>query len=317
MMRFACILCVILIIPSMSDAQSFRFLESQPGHYDFLDIPVIPEGFGDGEFTFEIWIKPDAQFPVGPIWRAAQNQLVNWSELDPSPYSSETWWLTGNWLLDGHTRPAGFSPGDNREGTFSLQFYGGGRVRWMFADGDAKQMPKGGVRAIQAYPAATSPSLLDGKWHKIVCVRRWTNEGAQLELWIDGVLIDSASTPLRTNMRQYWDHPSHPDDPKELGGWALGAEVMTAWNFAFTQYEDYKGWIDDIKFWGRAKSHAELSAYQQPDQTKRLLAHFDFSPQRHRNIFYDTQNRYFLHGVNIRFDQHVPDDAPQPMAATP
>jgi len=31
--------------------------------------------------------------------------------------------------LDGHTRPDGFTPDKTREGTFSLQFYGGGRLR--------------------------------------------------------------------------------------------------------------------------------------------------------------------------------------------
>lgn len=266
-----------LAIPAA--AQSLRFVENRPSDYDFVDIPALPPEFGQGEFAFEIWVKPDTSFPVGSVWRASYDQLKNWSDADPEPYSSDGWWLQGNWLLDGHTRPLGYGARDTREGTFSLQFYGGGRLRWMFAD-TAEAMPKGMVYAVQAWPAKSTPSLLDGKWHHIVAVRRWREpQGATLELWIDGKLIATTDLPGRTNMRVFWDKLAHPEDPVELGGWSLGAEVMTAWNYAFTQYEDYKGWVDDIRLWGRAPAPHEIAdwAMGKPvcDST-RLLSSFPF-----------------------------------------
>jgi hypothetical protein len=270
-------LAAALVAPA--DAGSLRFVENKPTEYDFVDVARLPPAFGRGEFAFEIWVKPDASHPVGPVWRAGYNQLRNWSEADPEPYSSDGWWLSGNWLLDGHTRPKGFAPGDTREGTFSLQFYGGGRLRWMFAD-SGENMPKGMVHAVQAWPAASTPSLLDGKWHHVVAVRRWREPaGATLELWIDGRRVASTDVPHRTDMRRFWDKLAHPGDPEELGGWSIGAEVMTAWNYAFTQYEDYKGLIDDIRLWGRAPKAGEIAAWARggpPRDRKGLLAHFGF-----------------------------------------
>jgi hypothetical protein len=35
--------------------------------------------------------------------------------------------------------------------------------------------------------------------------------------------------------------------------------VMVAWNYVFTQYEDYKGLLDEVRFWDRAKTADELS----------------------------------------------------------
>ena len=44
---------------------ALRFLKSEPNHFDFGDQRTLPPTFGTGEFTFELWIKPDASFPVG------------------------------------------------------------------------------------------------------------------------------------------------------------------------------------------------------------------------------------------------------------
>lgn len=238
---------------------SLSFGRNEPRRYDFADQAALPPAFGAGEFTFELWSKPDHAFPVGPVARGTIDQLSNWSEGDRPPYSSPGWWLEGNWLLDGHTRPQGFDSLSTRAGTFSLQFYGGGRLRWMFADDD-RVVPVGMVWAVQAAPAKNAPSLLDGQWHHVACVRRWAEpSGADLELWIDGKLTAKTNIPQRVNMRKYWDSLPHPNDPKELGGWAWGSEVMTAWSVYFTQYEDYKGLIDDLRFWDRARTPEELS----------------------------------------------------------
>jgi hypothetical protein len=80
-----------------------------------------------------------------------------------------------------------------------------------------------------------------------------------LELWIDGALVGKTDIPHRVNMRQFWDKLPHPEDPPEVGGWAFGAEVMTAWDWVFTQYEDYKGWMDEMRLWSRALAPAEIA----------------------------------------------------------
>lgn len=264
-------------------AGSLRFTENRPMAYEFADLARLPAGFGEGEFSFEIWVKPDATAPIGPTLRASYAQLRNWSDADPQPYSGPGWWLPGNWLIDGHSRPDGYGPGNSREGTFSLQFYGGGRLRWMFAD-SAENMPAGMVWAVQAWPATDTPSLLDGRWHHVAAVRRWREGGgARLELWIDGRLTGATDIPERTNMRRFWDQPAHPRDPAELGGWAIGAEVMTAWNYAFTQYEDYKGLVDDIRMWRRALDPDEigrLATGASPAQEDGLAAHHSFDEGR-------------------------------------
>jgi hypothetical protein len=271
---------IVLVLPLPAAAGALRFVENPPLEYDFVDIPRLPPAFGRGEFAFELWIKPDEGLPVGETFPASLAQLSHWSSYDPEPYSSDGWWIRGNFLLDGHTRPEGFFAGDSREGTFSLQFYGGGRLRLMFAD-RKEGAPRGMVYAAQAWPASSTPSLLDGKWHHVVAQRRWREPaGAMLELWVDGALIGSAELPERTDMRRFWDNPAHPNDPEALGGWSLGAEVMTAWNYAFTQFEDYKGLVDDIRIWGRALTPAEvgrLAAGRLPQRGERgLLAHFGF-----------------------------------------
>jgi hypothetical protein len=268
-------------------AGSLRFTENRPAAYEFADLARLPAGFGDGEFSFEIWIKPDASAPVGTTMRASYAQLRNWSDADPRPYSAPGWWLPGNWLIDGHSRPDGYGPADSREGTFSLQFYGGGRLRWMFAD-TAVDMPPGMVWAVQAWPATGAPSLLDGRWHHVVAVRRWREGGgARLELWIDGRLTAATDVPHRTDMRRFWDQPAHPRDPAEIGGWAIGAEVMTAWNYAFTQYEDYKGLVDDIRMWRRALDPdevARLATGAAPARREGVVAHYSFDEGRgHRS----------------------------------
>jgi hypothetical protein len=256
--RVTLVTLIVVLATSHPVLCSIRFVKSEPNHFDFGDQRSLPPTFGAGEFTFELWIKPDDSFPVGFTDRGTVNQLQAWSNSDIAPYSTGNWWFSGNFLLDGHTRPDGFTPDKTREGTFSLQFYGGGRLRWMFADsGDV--VPVGKVWAVQAFPATTTPSLLDGKWHNVNCVRRWIGDsGSQLELWIDGNLIAKQVLPLRTNMRQFWDHLPHPRNPKFVGGWCWGSEVMTAWNYYFTQYEDYKGLLAELRFWDRAKTPEEI-----------------------------------------------------------
>lgn len=249
----------LALLAAPASASSLHFTESRPTHYEFGDLPRIPDGFGHGEFALELWIKPDSSFPVGPVFPPTFDQLRNWSDRDPEPYSGPMWWVAGNWLLDGFSRPGGYGPGNPREGSIGIQLYGGGRIRFTFAD-KSEGMPKGGVYAVQAWPASGAPSMLDGKWHHIVAQRRWRDAGgATLELWVDGKRIGATDIPDRTDMRRYWDAPAHPGDPRELGGWALGSEVMTAWQYAVTQFEDYKGGLDNLRFWNEALSEERIA----------------------------------------------------------
>jgi len=307
-----------LSFPPSGTAASLRLLESSPQQFDFVDIARLPPGFGRGEFAFELWIKPDASFPVGPTWRGSKVQLQHWSDADPEPESTPGWWLAGNFLLDGHTRPRGFDGEASREGTFSLQFHGGGRLRWMFADGDLAVPGK--VWAVQAWPATSTPSLLDGRWHHVVAQRRWHPAGgAVLELWIDGERVAHREIPDRVDMRRWWDALAHPDDPVELGGWALGAEVMTAWDQVFNQYEDYKGLVDDMRIWSGAMKGEQIvaAARGEPVDEATLLAHFSFDEGRGEFIGDRIDPGYRLRLHRGSRDSWAGEDAPSALAAGP
>lgn len=227
---------------------SIVFFENSSGDDEYVKQVDLPGDFGVGEFTFQFWIKPDHSLPVGPI---SSDPYRNWSNSDIAPYSSSTWWFEGNFLLDGHNN------NDFEAGTFSLQFYGGGRLRWLFGDG-ANLSSIGGTWAIQAYRADTVPSLLDGNWHQVTLVRRWEGTtDARLEMWIDGSLIASETSYLRTNMRNYWDNWN--SFPAGQDGWFWGAEKQSALGL-IGHYEDYKGLLDEIRYWSIALSPAEIQS---------------------------------------------------------
>jgi len=253
--RTAVFLCAAFAAASALAAPgSVELFANSANDYDYIRQNTIPGGFGDGEFTMELWIRPNDSFPVGPVSGGA-NQRNNWSNVDNQPYSSGSWWYSGNFLLDGHNNNT------FRNGTFSLQFYGGGRVRWLFGDG-ANAGP-GGHWSVGAFPATNAPSLLDGQWHQVTLVRRWSGaSAAALELWIDGTLIDSETSTARTDMRQWWNNWA--GFPGSQSGWFWGAEKQAAIGL-LGQYEDYKGLVDEVRFWSRAKSAAEISTgYMNP-----------------------------------------------------
>jgi hypothetical protein len=234
-------------IGGSSDSGALQYTVNAQLEHDFGHQLVIPNGFGDGELTMEMWLKPDDQFPVGPT-NGGQEQLTNWSNADNEPYVTGDWWYDGNFLLDGHNN------GSFGEGTFSLQFYGGGRLRWLFGDGAPNV--SGGHWSVGAYPADGTPSLL-GAWHHVALVRRWVNQAeAQLELWIDGSMIDSEISSERTDMRQWFDNWSN--FPATQQGWFWGSEKQAVVGI-LDQYEDYKGLIADVRYWAVAKTADALS----------------------------------------------------------
>jgi hypothetical protein len=171
---------------------------------------------------------------------------LNWTSepSDPKPGDGGGWWFKGNFVLDGHANAG------NNEGTFSLQIYGSGRVRWHFVD-------TAGYWGIQGANILTAPSVVDGSWHQITLVRRWSGmTDADLELWVDGVLINTVTSFARTNMRSYWDNWAGFRAGNE--GWFWGTEKLAAVGF-FDQYEDYKGLVDEVRFWNRAKTATEIT----------------------------------------------------------
>jgi len=119
--------------------------ETWSQNHDHILQTDIPAGFGSGEFTLELWIRPNNSFPIGTVL-GGEEQRRNWAIDDNQPYTGN-WWFKGNFLLDGHNNGSGFSLG-----TFSLQFYGGGRVRWLLGDGSGS-IPTGGLWSVGAYPA--------------------------------------------------------------------------------------------------------------------------------------------------------------------
>lgn len=241
--------CIFAASSPASAQGSVDFVVNGPGDYDYAQQIDIPLGFGEGEFTLELWIRPNNSFSVGTV-EGDVFQRENWADDDEVPYSTSTWWYKGNFLLDGHNNGTGFALG-----TFSLQFYGGGRVRWLFGDGSFA-IPVGDVWSAGAYPATNAPSLLDGAWHQVTLIRRWAGQSdAQLEIWIDGTLIDTETSDVRTDMRQWWT--GWAGFPAAQQGWFWGVEKQAAVGI-LDQYEDYKGLVDELRFWSRAKSASEV-----------------------------------------------------------
>ncbi len=228
---------------------AIRFAQNDPEDHDYGHDLALPPTFGTGELTLELWIVPDASFPVGST-AGGEDQLVNWSDLDLEPYSSNEWWYTGNFLLDGHNN------GSFSAGTFSLQFYGGGRVRWLFGDGASDV--SGQVWSVGAYPADLAPSLLDDAAHLVTCVRRADGNGARLELWVDGELVGEESSPVLTDLQAMW-WSDWSDFPPGQEGWFWGAEKQAAIG-SLAQYEDYKGLLAELRFWDVARPPDDIAA---------------------------------------------------------
>lgn len=248
-------LSAVLVVAAAASTPvlAVEFRENGPFDTEFGWQRALPAEFGRGEFTLEIRFRATPGFPVGPTRpQGAPAQRKNWAEADHEPYSAEDWWYEGNFLVDGHNND------HPSMGTFGLQFYGGGRLRWLFGDGTQDIL--GGLRSVGIYPAAQSSPLIGGEWHWVAAVRRFTGEtGADLELWIDGERIATAHTQLRTDMREFWDDWN--GYVHDAPGWFWGGERQVA-SRLLDQYEDFKGEISDVRFWSIARSPDSLA---QPD----------------------------------------------------
>ena len=235
--------------PQIHPSGTVRFIENATATHEYGQQLTLPDGFGSEEFTLEFFVRLDNTYPTGPT-STGTNQLINWFSGDPTPYSSGDWWFDGNFLLDGHNN------NDFSAGTFSVQFYGEGRLRWLLGDGGS--VPTGGCWAVQAHPATNVPTLLDGAWHQVALVRRWTGlTDAQLEVWVDTTLIAQETSDARIDLyNTYWNN--WPGFPVNQEGWFWGSEKQAAFGL-LPQYEDFKGFLDEIRFWNRPLSTNELT----------------------------------------------------------
>lgn len=222
--------------------------------YDYGQLTQLPDGFGDGEFTLELWVKCTGT-QTGQTSSGAGIR-ENWANEDATKYTAD-WWFYGNFLIDGHNN------GTFENGTFSIQVYGSGRVRWTFGDGAAAGARTGDLHGIQASVTGDAASILNGAWHKIACVRRWDGgSGSILELYVDGIQIGTETSTSRTNMAtSYWD--SWSGYPVNQDGWFFGAEKQAA--LGSLEWADFKGRIADVAFFNVARSSEELTTnYAQP-----------------------------------------------------
>lgn len=223
--------------------RSIRIHPGSAGDYGYARLDTLPDGFGDAEFAFEMWVKATQGITTASTASIKTNR---WSSDNAAIYSASDWWFLGNFILDGHQNN-NFS-----EGTFSLQVANSGRVQWTFGDGAAAGARTGDVHGLRGTTA-----ILDDAWHHICCVRRWDGgSGAILELWVDGVMEDSETTTARTNMAtSYWD--SWTNYPTNQDNWMFGVEKQAALG-VLSEYEHWMGLIDEVRFYNRAPTTGEL-----------------------------------------------------------
>lgn len=209
----------------------------RPGNDDSAQLLALPDAFGEGEMTFELWLRP------------SDAAGIDWFAGDPMPYDGARWWADGNWFVDGHNNAS--LPEAMRVGTFDLMFYGGGRVRWLLHDGDQ-------LWGVQAYPAIDAPAINDGAWHHIAAVRRFDAGDVGLELWVDGTMVGEERVSSRADLRPFWRPFPGPQQ-----GWFFGGEKRSATGSGGYRY-DYDGLISDVRFWNVARSNAALRDYRAP-----------------------------------------------------
>jgi len=220
------------ILPAPDPGSSaLNFVE---GMQDYARQLTIPTGFGEGEFTLLITVRLDETYPTGDI---STDRIGLWSNEDPTPAGATGWWYDGNFLLDGHND-------NDYSGTFDILIYNEGRVRWLFSDAP---------NTLYAVQNSNANSLLDGQYHQIGLVRRWSGSSdSDLELWVDGQLISTTTIPTRTDMRYYFD--TWPGFPH--AGWLWGGEKIASLQ-TFT-WQDYKGLLSNVAFFGRALVGTEI-----------------------------------------------------------
>lgn len=250
---------------SLTSTGSLEYV-AQPNGADpqgeYGSITTIPDGFGDGEFTFVVWVLLNTAYPTGTT---ANDVWNNWATDDPQPNTGGWEWYNANWLIDGHNNTT------TNNGSFDLNFYGGGRPRWILGDGT-------NFTGVQTYPASGVASLLDDAWHAIFCIRRFSGASdSDLELWVDTTSYGSETVTNRVNLAtSYWD--SWTGFPANQDGFWFGEEKLSALGLG-GKVPDFKGWVGPMGFYNVAMDSAERAAVIadgiQPSQNG-YLDHWNF-----------------------------------------
>lgn len=255
---------------------SLRFYTNTGSAEDYATLRTLPTNFGAGEFTFEFWCRLDNAIGTG-------DGANLWWNGNATPYSAADWWFRGNFLLDGHNNANYF------DGTFSVQVYDSGRLRWTFGDGAAANARVGDLHACQG-----GPQLLDGAWHKVSLVRRWSGASdATLEMWIDGVQRATETiTGSRTDMyATYWDDFAGFPNPPDQRGWFFGEEKQAALGI-LGEYDNYFGHLTELRFWSIARATADLQNYTSTPagSEAELLGWWRMRPLDGNNRVYDERD---------------------------
>lgn len=237
------------VLPSGSGSLNFIFNES-PTPDDYLAMPTIPSGFGNGAFTMYVGVRPDGSYPYGITSGADTAAKTNWSSEDIAPpgnLSDNSYWNPGNFLLDGHNNL------NTLNGTFSLNYYGSGRLRWIVGDG---------VNFIPVQGAITGnvPNVVAGSnWGLIVCIARMTGvSDTTYELWYGSSLIASVVVNRRVNFyTAFWQlWTGYIADQSR---WIWGAEHYSALNPTSDNYPDHKGLVNQIAFFNADHSLSDIN----------------------------------------------------------
>ena len=76
-----CAAFVMMGLGTAARANSIEFFINAAADYDYGHQTTLPGGFGDGEFTLELWIRPNNGFPVGStLPQGSTAQRTNWSD---------------------------------------------------------------------------------------------------------------------------------------------------------------------------------------------------------------------------------------------
>lgn len=232
----------------------------------------LPVGWGNGAFSLTFLARPMVAGSTawGTIDTGTTNTIKKrrWSTDNSTIYSSASWWVLGNFLLDG------FNNLDGSLGSLCVQLTNNGRVQVLFGDGAPAAARTGDVHGLRG-----TTSIIDGEWHRITFVRRSNGAGgAILELWVDGVLEDTeTSTGFADMYDDYWQNwTGFPIDEPYF---CWGAEKISG--NGGNPWEDYMGDVAEISFVGRDMTEAECENWQAPIGSgfANLLGQYRFEEQ--------------------------------------
>lgn len=219
------------------------------GKTDHARIITLPLTFGQGEFTFEIWMRGDETRSFG----AGYGTTAVWANNTTTIYGASDWWFPGNFLIDGHNNAT------YENGTFSIQITSSGDVQWTFGDGAPAAARVGNLHGLRT----TGLNVVDGNWHLIKCRRRWDGgSGSLLDLWVDGVQRATETSTARTDMGTYWD--SWTGYTSGQGFWCIGGEKFSV--LGGSDWEDYWGEVSMMSFWDVARSTGEMESFANPTE---------------------------------------------------